>query len=73
MKPDIVIIDSIQTFARIILNHQRKYFKLENALAELIKYAKESNVPVLLIGHITKDGTIADPRFWKHGRYRFTI
>jgi DNA repair protein RadA/Sms len=40
--------------------------QIRETTAELIKFAKETNIPVILIGHITKDGTIAGPKILEH-------
>ena len=67
IEPDIVIIDSIQTLhTDYIESSAGSISQIRECTAELIKYAKESNVPVLLIGHITKDGTIAGPKILEH-------
>jgi DNA repair protein RadA/Sms len=57
IEPEIVIIDSIQTLHTDYINRQRKIPNSETT-AELIKFAKETNIPVILIGHITKDRTL---------------
>jgi predicted ATP-dependent serine protease len=40
--------------------------QIRETTAELIKFAKETNIPVILIGHITKDGNIAGPKILEH-------
>lgn len=67
MVPEIVIIDSIQTLhTDFIESTAGSISQIRECTAELIKFAKETNVPVLLIGHITKDGTIAGPKILEH-------
>jgi DNA repair protein RadA/Sms len=67
MDPEIVIIDSIQTLhTDYIESTAGSISQIRECTAELIKFAKETNVPVLLIGHITKDGTIAGPKILEH-------
>ena len=67
ISPEIVIIDSIQTLhSEHIEASAGSVSQIRECTAELIKFAKESNVPVLLIGHITKDGTIAGPKILEH-------
>jgi DNA repair protein RadA/Sms len=67
MEPEIVIIDSIQTLhTDFIESTAGSISQIRECTAELIKFAKETNVPVLLIGHITKDGTIAGPKILEH-------
>ncbi len=67
IEPEIVIIDSIQTLhTDFIEASPGSISQIRETTAELIKFAKESNVPVILIGHITKDGTIAGPKILEH-------
>ncbi|WP_306349640.1 DNA repair protein RadA [Flavobacterium sp. '19STA2R22 D10 B1'] len=67
IDPDVVIIDSIQTLhTDYIESSAGSISQIKECTAELIKFAKESNVPVILIGHITKDGTIAGPKILEH-------
>jgi DNA repair protein RadA/Sms len=66
-EPDIVIIDSIQTLhTDYIESTAGSISQIRECTAELIKFAKETNVPVILIGHITKDGNIAGPKILEH-------
>lgn len=65
--PDVVIIDSIQTLhTDYIEASPGSISQIRECTAELMKFAKQSNVPVILIGHITKDGTIAGPKILEH-------
>jgi DNA repair protein RadA/Sms len=67
LQPEIVIIDSIQTLhSDYIESTPGSISQIRETTAELIKFAKESNVPVILIGHITKDGAIAGPKILEH-------
>jgi len=67
IEPEIVIIDSIQTLhTDYIESSAGSISQIRECTAELIKYAKETNVPVILIGHITKDGNIAGPKILEH-------
>ncbi len=67
IEPEIVIIDSIQTLhTDYIESSPGSISQIRECTAELIKFAKETNVPVLLIGHITKDGSIAGPKILEH-------
>jgi DNA repair protein RadA/Sms len=67
IDPEIVIIDSIQTLHTDYIESTAGSISLiRECTAELIKFAKETNVPVILIGHITKDGTIAGPKILEH-------
>ena len=75
IEPEIVIIDSIQTLhTDYIESSPGSISQIRETTAELIKFAKETNVPVILIGHITKDGSIAGPKIiGTHGGYSFAI
>lgn len=67
VAPDIVVIDSIQTLhSDYIESSAGSISQIKECTAELIKFAKETATPVLLIGHITKDGTIAGPKILEH-------
>ncbi len=67
LEPDIVVIDSIQTLhSDYIESAAGSISQIRECTAELIKFAKESNTPVILVGHITKDGTIAGPKILEH-------
>jgi DNA repair protein RadA/Sms len=72
IEPEIVIIDSIQTLHTDYIESPRKHIKFGNN-SELIKFAKETNIPVILIGHITKMETLLVQNSGTHGRYGFTI
>ena len=65
--PDIVVIDSIQTLhTDYIESSPGSISQIRETTTELIKFAKETNTPVILIGHITKDGNIAGPKILEH-------
>ncbi|RZJ64810.1 MAG: DNA repair protein RadA, partial [Flavobacterium sp.] len=67
IDPEVVIIDSIQTLhSDYIESSAGSISQIRETTAELIKFAKETNVPVILIGHITKDGSIAGPKILEH-------
>lgn len=67
VNPEILIIDSIQTLhTDYIESTAGSISQIRECTAELIKFAKETNVPVILIGHITKDGNIAGPKILEH-------
>lgn len=66
-EPDILIIDSIQTLhTDYIESSAGSISQIRECTSELIKFAKETNIPVILIGHITKDGHIAGPKILEH-------
>src|SRR5210317_367935 len=67
LEPDIVIIDSIQTLhSDYIESSSGSISQIKECTTELIKFAKETATPVLLIGHITKEGHIAGPKILEH-------
>jgi DNA repair protein RadA/Sms len=67
LQPQLLIIDSIQTLASSYIESSAgSVSQVRECTAELMKYAKESNVPVFLIGHITKEGSIAGPKVLEH-------
>lgn len=67
VKPGIVVVDSIQTIASDALDSSAgSVSQVRECAAQLLKYAKESGVPVLLIGHITKEGSLAGPKVLEH-------
>jgi len=67
LEPDFVIIDSIQTLqSQLIESSPGTVSQIRECSNEIIKYAKENNVPVFLVGHITKDGQIAGPKVLEH-------
>ena len=67
VSPDIVVIDSIQTMcSEAVDSSPGSVSQVRECTAMLLKYAKENNIPVILIGHITKDGTIAGPKILEH-------
>lgn len=67
LDPDIVVIDSIQTLhTDYIESSAGTISQIRETATELIKFAKETHTPVILIGHITKDGHIAGPKILEH-------
>ncbi len=67
LHPEIVILDSIQTLhSDYIESSSGSISQIKECTTELIKFAKETATPVLLIGHITKDGNIAGPKILEH-------
>ncbi len=67
LQPDIVIIDSIQTiFTESADSIPGSLTQVRECSALLLKFAKETNIPVFIVGHITKDGTIAGPKTLEH-------
>ena len=67
IKPGLLIIDSIQTIASDDLESASgSVSQVRECAVSLLKYAKESGVPVILIGHITKEGSLAGPKVLEH-------
>jgi DNA repair protein RadA/Sms len=66
-QPQLIIIDSIQTiYSQTLESSPGSVSQVRESAAMLLKYAKETNTPVILIGHITKDGSIAGPKILEH-------
>lgn len=67
VKPQLVVVDSIQTIASAdIESAAGSVSQVRECAAALLRYAKESGVPVILVGHINKDGAIAGPKVLEH-------
>ncbi|MBR3444085.1 MAG: DNA repair protein RadA [Bacteroidaceae bacterium] len=67
VAPDLVVIDSIQTIAtENVESSPGSVNQIRECAAMLLKFAKESGTPVIIIGHITKDGAIAGPKILEH-------
>lgn len=67
VQPDVLVIDSIQTLhTNTIEASPGSISQIRETSAELIKFAKETATPVLLIGHINKEGNIAGPKILEH-------
>ena len=67
ISPDLMIVDSIQTvYSENIESAASSVTQIRECAAALLRFAKESSIPVILIGHITKDGAIAGPKILEH-------
>ena len=67
LAPQLVVIDSIQTLhTDYIESSPGSVSQIKECTAEFIKFAKETHIPVFLVGHITKDGQIAGPKILEH-------
>ena len=67
LKPQLVIVDSIQTLqSPFVETGAGSISQIRECASELQRFAKETSTPVFLIGHITKDGTIAGPKILEH-------
>lgn len=66
-KPQLLVIDSIQTIStETVESSPGSLSQVRECAAMLLKFAKTQNVPVILIGHITKEGTLAGPKILEH-------
>lgn len=67
LKPQLVIVDSVQTLQTPFIDSSPgSVSQIRECAAEFQRFAKETNTPVFLIGHITKDGSIAGPKILEH-------
>lgn len=67
IKPNLIIIDSIQTLVTSTIDSmQGSITQLKTCTAELINFGKRTSIPIMLIGHINKDGNIAGPKVLEH-------
>ena len=67
LQPDLLIVDSIQTlYSQALDSAAGSIAQVRQCTAELMKFAKETNTPVFLVGHITKDGMLAGPKVLEH-------
>lgn len=67
LSPDILIVDSIQTLSSPHIDSTPgSVSQVRECAGDLQRFAKESNIPVIVIGHITKDGTLAGPKLLEH-------
>ena len=67
LKPELVIVDSVQTLqSNFIESSAGSVSQIRECAAEFQRFAKETGTPVFLIGHITKDGSIAGPKILEH-------
>jgi len=67
IEPDLLVIDSIQTLhTQAIDSSPGSISQIRECAAELLRFAKKTETPVILIGHITKDGSIAGPKILEH-------
>ncbi len=66
-KPGVLVIDSIQTvYTDLLQSAPGAVAQVRECAAQLVRYAKQTNTTVLLIGHVTKEGTLAGPRVLEH-------
>ncbi|MCC6839795.1 MAG: DNA repair protein RadA [Flavobacteriales bacterium] len=67
LQPGLVVVDSVQTLHTAVLDGSPGTVgQVRECTSELMRFAKATNIPVVLIGHITKDGAIAGPKILEH-------
>lgn len=67
IAPDLMIVDSVQTmYTETVDSSAGSVTQVKEVAARLLRFAKESGIPVILIGHITKEGAIAGPKILEH-------
>ena len=67
VMPDLMVVDSVQTmFSQNVESSPGSVTQIKETAAMLLRFAKETGVPVILIGHITKEGSIAGPKILEH-------
>lgn len=67
VQPDIVVVDSIQTIGTEAVEASvGSLTQVRECAARLLQYAKETNIPFIIVGHITKEGTLAGPKVLEH-------
>ena len=67
IMPDLMVVDSVQTmFSQNVESSPGSVTQIKETAAMLLRFAKETGVPVILIGHITKEGSIAGPKVLEH-------
>lgn len=67
VMPDLIIVDSVQTmFTQTIDSTAGSVTQIKETAAMLLRFAKETGIPIILIGHITKEGYIAGPKILEH-------
>lgn len=67
LAPKMIIIDSIQTlFTQILQSAPGAVAQVRETTAQLVRYAKQTNTALIIIGHVTKEGTLAGPRILEH-------
>jgi DNA repair protein RadA/Sms len=67
IMPDLMVVDSVQTmFSQNVESSPGSVTQIKETAAMLLRFAKETGVPVILVGHITKEGSIAGPKILEH-------
>jgi DNA repair protein RadA/Sms len=67
LQPEVIVVDSIQTVhSDLIESTPGSVSQIRECTGEFLRFAKESDIPIILVGHITKDGSIAGPKVLEH-------
>ena len=67
LNPDFIVLDSIQTLqSETIDSSAGSISQIKECTAQIVQFAKASHIPILLIGHINKEGSIAGPKVLEH-------
>jgi DNA repair protein RadA/Sms len=67
LKPHVIVIDSIQTiFTELLQSAPGSVGQVRESAAQLVRYAKQTHTALFLVGHVTKEGTLAGPRVLEH-------
>lgn len=67
IEPDMMVVDSVQTmYSQNVESSPGSVTQIKESAAMLLRFAKETGIPVILIGHITKEGSIAGPKILEH-------
>lgn len=67
LMPDLMVVDSVQTmYSQAVESSPGSVSQIKETAAMLLRFAKETGIPVILIGHITKEGSIAGPKILEH-------
>ena len=67
VMPDLMVVDSVQTmFSQNVESSPGSVTQIKETASMLLRFAKETGIPVILIGHITKEGSIAGPKILEH-------
>ncbi len=67
LEPEVIIVDSVQTvYSELIESTPGSVSQIRECTGEFLRFAKETDTPVILVGHITKDGSIAGPKILEH-------
>jgi DNA repair protein RadA/Sms len=66
-RPQVVVVDSIQTlYTELLQSAPGSVAQVREAAAQLVRYAKQTNTALFIVGHVTKEGTLAGPRVLEH-------